>query len=149
MKVSLTKGYEAEIDFSDWWKVLPYNWRAEESPNSTYAVRFEKGRRIAMHQVIADAPRVDHIDHDTLNNRKDNLRPATQSQNGANNLRPTGDSGYIGVWRHGSGWRGMVTKDFKRHSAGTYDTAEEAARARDILAKKLHGPFAQLNFEEC
>jgi hypothetical protein len=101
-----------------------------------------------MHQVIANASRVDHIDHDTLNNRASNLRPATQSQNGANHLRPVGESGYIGVWRHNSGWRGVVVKDFKRYSAGTYDTPEEAARARDTLAKELHGPFAQLNFEE-
>ena len=149
MKIKLTQGYEAEIDFSDWWKVQGYNWCANINPNVVYAIAWRNRKAVYMHKLIRpNDGMVDHIDGNGLNNHMENLRPATRQQNGMNNATAVGESGYRGVKRHGPYWRASVDANGKRHHAGTYNTPAEAAKARDILAKQLHGEFAVLNFEE-
>lgn len=86
--VSLTLGQEAVIDARDLQKVLPYRWYASRVPKGFYArTTAPGGERLSMHRLIME-PRegeyVDHINHDTLDNRRANLRcvpPAVNSQN--------------------------------------------------------------------
>lgn len=103
-----------------------------------------------MHCLILGIQGVDHINGDTLDNRRHNLRSATASQNAMNRKKRSGSyySKFIGVTRHQGKWTGSVTKDGKSHNAGRFDNEEECARARDKLALKLHGEFAVLNFPE-
>lgn len=89
---------------------------------------------------------VDHIDGDKLNNRGDNLREATHSQNLCNTgARSDNTSGYKGVTfiKNMGKWRAQVMKNGKYHYGGYHDTAEEANEAATALREKLHGDFVR------
>ena len=81
---------------------------------------------------------VDHKDRDPRNNRIENLRPLTHSQNIANGKSTTSSSGYRGVTALKNGkFLAQVMKNYKNHHLGQFDSAEEAhqayLRARDLL----------------
>lgn len=81
---------------------------------------------------------VDHKDRDPRNNRIENLRPLTHSQNIANGKSTTSSSGYRGVTALKTGkFLAQVMKNYKNHHLGQFDSAEEAhqayLRARDLL----------------
>ena len=119
---------------------------------------------IMMHKFIMNAPKgmcVDHINHDGLDNRRENLRICTYSQNSQNKRRRVNSrSGYKGVYQIPEKYK--VRKRFQAYIGdpntpatnkrnirlGTYLTAEEAARVYDKKAKELFGEFAELNFPE-
>lgn len=91
---------------------------------------------------------VDHKNHVKHDNRWDNLREATHSQNGQNQLRKPGKNGYKGV-AHKAGrkkaFEARVYKDGRCYTGGTYYTAKEAAIAYNEKATELFGEFACLN----
>jgi len=87
---------------------------------------------------------VDHKDGDPLNNRRNNLRIASSSDNGANR-KHWAASGYKGVYVHETRWRAQITKNQKRHHLGLFETPEEAARAYNTAAVELFGEYAHLN----
>ena len=105
----------------------------------------------SLHRYIMNAPDgmdVDHINHDTLDNRKNNLRICTRQQN-LWNTKPYGSCKYKGVcWdKHRNKWLSYVTFENKFITLGRFNTEEEAARAYDTKAKELFGEFAYLNFK--
>lgn len=91
---------------------------------------------------------VDHKDRDTLNNRIGNLRPATHGDNQKNKVI-AGRSGLKGVCRRKGRkkWIARICSDYRMYPLGKFDTAEEAARAYDEAARRLHGEFARTNYE--
>lgn len=120
-----------------------------------------KRKRYLVHDVVFYihngyvAENVDHKDRNRLNNYPDNLRDSTTSQNNANKGSYSGSvSKYKGVnfiHRGNKGkkrWQARIAFKGKRQSLGYYHTDEDAARAYDVAAKKLHGAFAVLNFRE-
>ncbi|QIN99876.1 hypothetical protein falkor_99 [Salmonella phage falkor] len=85
---------------------------------------------------------VDHKDTNPRNNRKDNLRDASRSQNNANrNQQCNNTSGYKGVSWEGSSWRYQVRHEGKNYSKRGFKTAEEAFEASKILRESLHKEF--------
>ena len=89
-------------------------------------------------------PFVDHINGDVLDNRIENLRAATHSQNCMNRRqRSDNKSGIKGVMRKKDKWYGCVTLNYKVYPAGYFDHKEDAAAAVDKLRKELHGEFAR------
>ena len=89
----------------------------------------------------------DHIDRDTHNNERSNLRQVTSIQNSLNrSLRITNNSGYRGVSHHKNGWQVRISVNKKEYHIGYFSTKQEAAKVYDMKAKELHGDFAQLNF---
>lgn len=87
------------------------------------------------------------IDHrcEKHENGDDQIRPATRAQNIHAARTPIkGALGYRGVAYSGNGKRFIVRTS--RGHLGTFDTAEDAARAYDRNAIKLYGEFARLNF---
>jgi hypothetical protein len=93
---------------------------------------------------------IDHIDHDTLNNQKSNLRKCSAEQNSHNRrLRRDSASGFKGVsWSNDSSkWQARIMATGKAIHLGSYIEREDAARAYDAAAVKYHGKFAMTNRE--
>lgn len=89
---------------------------------------------------------IDHKDGDSLNNKIENLREATQSQNAANQrLRKNNTSGIKGVRFNDryQKWTAAVMVNGKHISLGCYQSAEEAKHAYEIGSKKYFGEFAR------
>lgn len=89
---------------------------------------------------------IDHINGDVLDNRIENLRAATHSQNCMNRRqRCDNKSGIKGVrWdKLKQKWIGSVGLNYKNHYAGEFATKEEAGEAVAKLRAELHGVFAK------
>lgn len=153
--ITLTKGYEAVIDAVDVHLVDGFNWSAiTPRPGGVYARRNNLtacGKRTAvyMHREILGHPAgfdVDHIDGNGLNNKRENLRIATVSQNAYNSLTPKNNtSGYKGATFHNrfGRWIAKISAEGKSHHLGYFDTPEEAHAAYCEASKRLHGEFAK------
>lgn len=104
---------------------------------------------VQMHQLIMDSHRkgllIDHIDHNGLNNTRENLRIVTYAQNCKNRL-PNHNRRYKGAQKSGKYWQGRINVDGRQLCLGRYNTEEEAARAYDRAAIEHYGEYAYLNF---
>ena len=116
-----------------------------------------KSHNFSMHRMIMQVKgheikgmSIDHINHNPLDNRIDNLRVCTQSQNAANG-RKSKDiktySQYKGVsFRKDNGrWIATIRVKRKQIHLGYFDTEVEAAAAYNQAALKHFGEFAYLN----
>lgn len=101
------------------------------------------------HGPIPEGSQIDHRDTNRANNKIDNLRLATNSQNcanrGPNKRKET--SGFKGVsWRPDrKKWRAYIVKQQKQVALGNFDSELEAAKAYNQAAIVLFGEFAKLN----
>ena len=96
--------------------------------------------------ILTDTCIVDHINLNKLDNRRDNLRYATKSENNSNTkIRKNNSSGYTGVYRNGDSWSARLDKDGQVVYFETFITKEEAALGYNKAALKYHGYFAKLN----
>lgn len=157
-------GRVALVDDVDYELVSRYRWHVREATypglrsNGPYAQTnvpiSESPRRyksLGMHTLLTGWLRVDHVDHDGLNNQRANLRPATPGQNNANRRpRIYGSSPFKGVYWYKAGhvWRARFRGDGKEYHLGQFATEEEAARAYDAVARATWGEYAYLNFPD-
>lgn len=105
-----------------------------------------RAHRVAWLHYFGEEPEgiIDHINRNGLDNRIANLRLANLHES-ACNRSSSGEVPYLGVQKARNKFRARVKAgDFKWSK--TFDTAEEAAMARDQMVVKLHGEFAALNF---
>ncbi len=155
MKTIKTKrGDEILVDDDDyeWLSSMKWNLDGHGYAKNGKFLRRTENRKVRiksvwMHRLIMNAQKgqmVDHKNRNRLDNRRENLRFATHSQNQANR-KVTSKHGFRGVHKEGGKWVARCSKDGVR-SWTIHDTIEEAARGYDILAKELHGEFAALNF---
>lgn len=155
--ISLPSGMSASIDPEDWDLLRKLRWRSKKAHHSDiwYAVT-GRSVEIRMHRLIMEAKpgeTIDHRDGDGLNNRRSNLRRCTNTQNIRNsglyaaNRRP--DAKYKGASRMPNGqYRAQIMCQRKKINLGNHSSEERAARAYDVAAAKLFGPFARLNFPD-
>tara|TARA_Y100000310_G_scaffold35421_1_gene33457 strand:+ start:2323 stop:3663 length:1341 start_codon:yes stop_codon:yes gene_type:complete len=148
--VPLSGGEVAWVDESDFDLVSSYSW-SKAKHGGAYAYLGggrENRKRGYMHQLILPVEEkdlmVDHINRNTLDNRRINLRKVTRQQNAFNMDR---GSKWKGVTRSGDRWRAQITVDRKNHHLGSFGSPEEAARAYDEAAKQRFGEYARLNFD--
>jgi hypothetical protein len=151
--IALTKGLCAIVDAEDYEEVSQYKWSAHINGANRYAVRCNKGKRLAMHRFIMKPPKgmvVDHIDGNGLNNRRSNLRICTAQQNQCNRKPRGRTSRFKGVrYRKEQGkYVAAIMSRGELIHIGCFDDEEEAAHARDRKAIELHGEFAYLNFPD-
>lgn len=151
--IELTKGQAAIVDDEDFEYLAQYRWRF----NNGYAVRREScsggknGKTIQMHRVVNKTPEgfhTDHINGNKLDNRKSNLRTATNVQNSRNvGKHKNNTSGFKGVsfCPRDNKWIAMIRILGKKKNLGRFPTKEIAKSAYDECALRHHGEFANLN----
>jgi len=143
-------GKVAIIDVEFTKDVCQFKWYLD---SKGYVFRYtSRYHRELLHHRIFGCKRLDHADRDRLNNKLSNLRKATSSQNNANRGKYSTKqftSKYKGVHFEKSCKMWRVRLYFKKQSfyGGYFDSEVEAAKAADILAVKIHGNFAVLNFK--
>lgn len=151
------------IDLDDLEKVLsvPFTWyaRYDRDSKSYYAVATEyldmqnskrQTRTVLLHQFILETKDiVDHINHDTIDNRKSNLRKIKQQNNLTNrkSRNSNNKSGYRNVSLSGNRWIVQLQVDGKNTNLGTFplDKLEEAGLFAEKMRQKYYGEFAGNN----
>lgn len=152
--ITSTNGITCVVDDDAPAEIFNYKWYAYLSGERRYfrCQIGSKRKNIFLHRMIIDAKEgqsVDHINGDTLDNRRSNLRSATIQQNNFNRRRgPKAKTGFRGVEREWNKYRAYVQFNKKTYRLHGFDNPVDAAKARDRLAKELHGEFAVLNFPE-
>lgn len=152
MKIELTRGYVAIADDEDADLLLPHKWTTlRVTDRHVYAFRKVAKRAVLMHRVITGAVKgqvVDHINGNTLDNRRNNLRLCTHAQNMTNRAGTRGSkSKFKGVTQSKRRWVACIGGSRNsRQYLGIFATEEEAAAAYDIAAVLRYGEFACLNF---
>lgn len=160
----LTQGHEAVVDAEDIGKLSLFNWQAQVHKYPDGRVRCVRACRstysngaltlLYLHRVVLGAPPgvvVDHINGNTLDNRKINLREATPKENSRNaRKRVDNSSGYKGVSfnKHTQSWQARIRVDGCLKYLGVYETAEEGYEAYCKAALKYHGEFCNVGTEQ-
>lgn len=149
-------GRVALVDDDDYDRVVQRSWFVAEplvcgKLRGPYVVtgRLINAPATRLHILIMGRRYVDHINHNTLDNRKENLRLATVAQNMHNRVPNAGcKSPYKGVWWHpvNHNWIASISCNGKRRHLGCFRTDLAAAHAYDAAARELHGRFARPNF---
>lgn len=157
-QIPLSRGKVAIIDAIDLELISKFKWHIAIRGARVYAMTWlcttTVKRKVYMHRLIMGEPPnadIDHRDRDGLNNRRQNLRSATRSQNMANapklrRLNGT-SSKFRGVsWLpHKQKWLAQIVVAKKQMYVGMFHSEEEAARAWDAESLKHWGEFAVLN----
>ena len=157
----MTQPQYAKVAPGDYKGLREYEWFAQKGKGCFYAVRRARGPKgnkpatIYMHHElidVADGLLIDHVNQDSMDNRRANLRGATRAQNIRNRKKFSNSSSskYKGVsWRKKTRkWEVLITFERKRIFLGCFHSEIDAAKAYDRAAIKYHGEFASLNFPQ-
>lgn len=152
-EIELTRGHVTLVDDTDYDELMSVgSWMAGLCSGKWYARReFQVGAHrfiLSMHTYLTGWRLVDHINSDGLDNRRENLRPASPQQNAQNQRGRRASSGYRGVTMHkASGlWRTTIGIQGKTTSLGYFKDPKDGAVAYDDAAREHFGEFARLNF---
>lgn len=138
------------IDATDWKKLKTYVWSLDNSGKGNgYARNTTLGKRIH-NLLLPNAQYVDHINRDSLDNRKCNLRQASLRENIINRGKHSNNtSGYKGVSydKESSKFKASIGVNGKRKNLGRFDTAKDGAKAYDLYVLTIdpHEEFWQTN----
>jgi len=154
-KIPLTRGCFATVDDKDYAALAKYKWQVLNGrAGNKYAIRTPSNQKAGelMHRSIIKPPEgyeTDHINGNGLDNRRENLRMVTRSQNNQNRRKSHKkcSSKYKGVSldKRCGRWGAYINSRKQRQRLGYHDTEELAAKAYDIKAAELFGEFALLN----
>lgn len=160
-EIQLTKGFVTLVDDEDFEELTQWGWHANVYPSGhVYAYRSviiprenlsDYSISVAMHRQIlwlpqGDPRKGDHINGDTLDNRRSNLRTVTDAQNCHNRaLSKLNKSGYKGVsWHKGMRqWAAQITCHGRVIHLGYRRELEEAVVLRKEAEQELHGEYAR------
>lgn len=134
-----------------YWRIRPSNNVKAGDPvgslrmDGYFATRF-KGESYYIHRLVWFVlykrwpAEIDHIDHDRLNNRAENLREVSHPVNGKNQSLPSNNTGLgvCGLHRQADKWRARIRVDGHLKSLGMFDDWFDAVCARKA-AEAEHG----------
>jgi len=144
-EIPLTKGKVAIVDDDDFEYLSKFRWYVDARG---YAVHKRK-EIVYMHRLISKTPKgleTDHINGNKLDNRKENLRHCTKSENMRNRGKQTNNkSGYKGVSWHlrAKKWLAHIVINRKSIHLGLFDDPEEASKTYRKAEKEMFGEFAR------
>lgn len=153
-KIPLTKGAFAVVDDDMFDSLSQHHWFLSSNGYAMRNCAIGNGKYSAMcmHRQIlnlekGDKKDVDHINMDHLDNRKENLRICTRSENMRNRGKNKNNkSGYKGVswFARDSKWVAGIKHNGKRKYLGLFDDPALAHEAYKKVALELHGEFAKM-----
>lgn len=144
--ITLKSGEQVLLDKEDHTWAKKHTWY---KTGKGYPAMRLKNKFIKIHRLIMDAPEgmvVDHINGNTYDNRKCNLRICTQAEN-TRNKKPAknGTSKYLGVSKAGKKWRAIISINGKNKHLGCFKYEEDAAEAYNNAALGFNLIYANLN----
>jgi hypothetical protein len=156
-RIYLGEGEWTIVDPADYYQFGNFKWYIGGHGTKFYAVRSvkigpEQIKTVRLHREIISASEgllVDHINGNSLDNRRANLRLATHAQNMHNRRkRKNTTSRFIGVYfdKERGKWVAQIKYQGERILLGRFDSEIDGARAYDEAAKKCRGEYARLNF---
>lgn len=135
-----------KIDIEDIERVKDYKWHYANKLK--YVEAKVDGKNVLLHRLIMRAPsgkEVDHINRDSLDNRKKNLRICSRAENAKNiGLGIKNTSGHSGIsWhkRHNK-WMASIQVDNNVIYLGYFRDFDDAKKIRIEAEKKYYGKFA-------
>jgi hypothetical protein len=153
-KIELSNGMVAFVDDEDFGHMNQFRWHFQATIKTGYAYRhLTRGMTQGMHRLILELCdpqiQVDHKNRNGLDNRKENLRIATKSQNAANKEKYLNgcSSKYKGVsyYKRYKKWVAYIMVEQKHKHLGYFLFEEDAALAYNKAALEAFGEFACLN----
>ena len=138
------------FDKEDFEKVQKYHWY-EESNGYIRSSGKKKEDKVHIHRLIMGFPdgmNIDHINHNTFDNRKSNLRIATTSQNAMNHVLGTRNtSGVTGVvWvKSRNNWKAEIKLNGETIYLGSFDKFDDAEKTRKEAEEKYFGVYSYNN----
>ena len=151
-QIELTQGKFAIVDDDDYQELNKFNWHFHQGYASRNVTISGKQKTQRMHRFVTNCPDgfdVDHENHDTLDNRKSNLRVCSNSENGRNQKVRTysKSSVYKGVnFNKKTGkWVARIKLNYKDKYLGLFTNEIDAAIAYNVAAIEMFGEFALLN----
>lgn len=150
-EIKLTQGQITLVDNEDFDYLSQWKWYANKLRNGSFrAIRTTNSGKVYMHRVIMNTPTdlvVDHIDHNTLNNQRSNLRNCTYQQNSQNMQRNLGESYYKGVcWdKQNKKWLAQIRVNGKHINLGRFKVEEEAVLMYNKTALQYFKEFAYIS----
>ena len=144
--VANNTGKDFLIDYDDYKIVCQYTGNQKSSGGYIYANH--NGKRIYLHRLLFNITQkdlcIDHINHNTLDNRRNNLRVVNNSQNQMNRDKPKQNtSGVKGVyWHKNKGkWQANIQVDNKLLYLGIFDSKQDAIAARKSAEKEYFNEY--------
>lgn len=138
---------EFYFDLEDYDRIKDYCWSENNSGKGYIYTSFE-GKCILLHNLILTKNEIDHINHNPKDNRKNNLRIVTRSQNQMNvGIKKNNKSGVTGVWwdkRHNS-WVAKIQKNKIRYTLGYFEDFDKAVKVRKEAEQKYFGEYSYDN----
>ena len=153
-KIPLTQGRFTIIDDEDFEEVNKYKWYVSNEYVARMLLPANRRVQISLHRILMNPPpnlQVDHINGDTLDNRRKNLRVVTLRENVINQkLHKNNTSGYKGVsWdKKLEKWETSINPNGKKIRVGFFNSLLEAVEAYNKSAIKYFGEYARLNTTE-
>jgi hypothetical protein len=156
IEIELTRGLKTRVSDEDA-HLAEFSWFTQvtgyKGKHRYYATRrLESGKFLSMHRQITGVTErtqiVDHINGDSLDNRRENLRVGTHRQNLANRSAiPGRSSRWLGVHKRteNNTWRAQIKLNGKYTSLGSFADEGDAAMAYNAAALAEYGEFARLN----
>lgn len=155
-EIQLTQGQKTLVSKEDYESLSKYKWHAYKTKGgSFYATRsvYDSTNQgngcVYMHRQILGLTNggvVDHKNRNTLDNRRENIRICTSTQNNGNR-RGTSMSGYKGVTfsKAQKMWQAQIMQNRKNIFLGYFKDKVDAAKRYNMAATSYFGEFAYLN----